>query len=91
MFIPQPLKREKLTANELREYLESLPCPFCTDGFNDETLNKISNDLELEMNEWYEWEKEGSVSSTDVEEHELETLENLCIKAGIPYYEDLER
>ena len=32
-------------AKELRQYLESLPCPFCTDGFADEQLDDIAMDL----------------------------------------------
>ena len=82
-------KREKMNEVELRQYLESLPCPFYTNKTTDETLSEILHDLYIEMDEWYEWEKDGSVYSEDVDEHELETLEKLCIAAGIPYWEDI--
>ena len=77
-------------AKELREYLESLPCPFCTVGFSDEQLDDIAMDLNVEMRDVLEWERNGDCNHDTVEEYELETLERLCIAAGMKYYEDLE-
>ena len=78
-----------MNAQELREYLESLPSPFCTEGFTDEQLDDIAMDLEVEMRDIREWEREGSCTHDAAEEWELETLEKLCIAAGMKYYEDL--
>ena len=82
-------ERKKMTAEELRKYLESLPCPFCTDGVSDEELDKISEMLEIEMAEIVKWEKDGSISHDKASEYETEILEHLCCDHDIPYYEDL--
>lgn len=78
-----------MNATELRDYLESLPCPFCTEGFTDKQLNGIAMVLDLEMQDVREWERNGDCTHDAVEEYELETLERLCIAAGMKYYEDL--
>ena len=47
-------------------------------------------DLNVEMRDVLEWERNGDCNHDAVEEYELETLERLCIAAGMKYYEDLE-
>lgn len=82
-------KRKKMTANELREYLESMPCPFCTEGVTDGELETISAELEFEMRDISQWEKDGTINHDKASEYETEFLENLCHEHNIPYYEDL--
>lgn len=82
-------KRKQMTAKELRDYLESLPCPFCTEGVSDGELETISANLELEMLDILQWEKDGSISHDRASEYETEILERLCCEHDIPYYEDL--
>ena len=82
-------ERKQMTAEELREYLESMPCPFCTEGITDEELETISASLEIEMRDILQWEKDGSISHDKAAEYETEILENLCSLHDIPYYEDL--
>ena len=82
-------ERKPMTAQELRDYLESMPCPFCTDGITDEELETISAELEVEMEEVVQWEKDGSISHDKASERETEILEHLCYVHDIPYYEDL--
>lgn len=83
-------KKKKMDAKEMRELLEGLPCPFCTDNVTDETLDDISEELELEMKPWYEWKRNGDVTADKVEEKWWEELENIAVEKGIPYYEDLD-
>lgn len=80
----------KMTAAELRELLESLPCPFCTDNVTDETLDEISNEVEIEMEDWYDWNKDGVINSDKLDEVWWETLERIVCQHNIPYYEDLD-
>lgn len=82
-------KRIKMTANELREYLESMPCPFCTDGVTNDELETISALLEVEMRDISQWEEDGTISHDKAAEYETEFLEKLCHEHNIPYYEDL--
>jgi hypothetical protein len=42
------------------------------------------------MKEWYEWEKDGSVTSDKVEDMWWSFLEKEVVAAGIPYYEDIK-
>ena len=82
-------KRKQMTAKELRDYLESMPCPFCTDRVTDGELETISASLEIEMKDILQWEKDGSISHDKAAEYETEILERLCCEHDIPYYEDL--
>lgn len=82
-------KRKQMTAKELRDYLESMPCPFCTDRVTDGELETISASLEIEMKDILQWEKDGSISHDKAAEYETEILERLCSDFDIPYYEDL--
>ena len=82
-------KRKQMTAKDLRDYLESMPCPFCTDGVTDGELEAISASLEIEMKDILQWEKDGSISHDKAAEYETEILERLCNLHDIPYYEDL--
>ena len=82
-------ERKQMTAEELREYLESMPCPFCTEGITDGELETISASLEIEMRDILQLEKDGSISHDKAAEYETEILEKLCKYFDIPYYEDL--
>lgn len=82
-------KRKQMTAKELREYLESMPCPFCTEGVTDGELETISASLEIEMKPILDWQKDGTISNDKAAEYETEILERLCSLHDIPYYEDL--
>lgn len=82
-------KRKQMTAKDLRDYLESMPCPFCTDRVTDGELETISASLEIEMKDILQWEKDGSISHDKAAEYETEILERLCSDFDIPYYEDL--
>lgn len=82
-------KRKQMTAKELRDYLESLPCPYCTDRVTDGELETISASLEIEMKPILDWQKDGTISNDKAAEYETEILERLCSLHDIPYYEDL--
>lgn len=82
-------ERKKMTADELRGYLESMPSPFCTESISDEEIESISNSLEIEMREILQWEKDGSITHDKAEEYETEIIESLCLDHNIPYYDDL--
>ena len=70
--------------------LESLPCPFDTKDVSDETMQEIANELESEMTEWREWNKQGDVSDDRLDEVWWEKLEHIVVEHKIPYYEDEE-
>lgn len=80
-----------MNKEELKDLLESLPCPFCTKNIDDSVFDNILMDFEVTMKPWYDWEKEGSVVHDQVSMKEWEVLENLAYDAGIPYYEDLKK
>lgn len=73
-----------------RLLLESCICPFMTEDTTDETMQGIADRVEEEMKEWYEWEKDGSVTSDKVEDMWWSFLEKEVVAAGIPYYEDIK-
>lgn len=70
--------------------LENLPCPFDTKGVSDETMQEIVNELENEMTEWREWNKQGDISDDRLNEVWWEKLEKIVVEHKIPYYEDEE-
>lgn len=86
---PSMEERKPMTAKELRDYLESMPCPFCTDKVTDGELERISESLETEMKPILDWEKDGTISHDKAADYETEILERLCSYYDIPYYEDL--
>jgi len=73
-----------------RSVLESCPCPFDTDCATDTIMQTIASNVENEMKEWYDWEKDGTVTADKVQEKWWEILEREVVAAGIPYYEDEE-
>lgn len=68
--------------------LESLPCPFNTEFVSDETMQEIVDELENEMTEWREWNRNGDVSDDRLDEVWWENLEKIVVEHKIPYYED---
>ena len=68
--------------------LESLPCPFYTAEVSDETMQKIIDEVDKEMEATY-----GSDFDPENERHSeywWEVMERECCWHEIPYYEDLE-
>ena len=79
-----------MTIKELRELLESMPCPFCTKSVSEKDLKDILICLDEEMKEWGNWYEDGVISKDKYNLHWWETLEKLANQFEIPYYEDLE-
>ena len=69
-----------------RELLESLPEPFDTTNVYNETMQRIANEIEFEMREYYEWKKQGDITKDKVEEKWWEIFEECVINNGVPYY-----
>lgn len=69
-----------------RDLLETLPSPFDTENVSDKTMQEIANEVESEMKDFYEWEKNGSISHEKANEKWWELLECSIIKHNIPYY-----
>lgn len=72
-----------------RGELESLPCPFCTKNVTDKTMQLIVDEIEAEMQDWYEWLEQGDVSEDKVNEKWWEIMEEVVCALRIPYYEEL--
>lgn len=74
--------RSEITRGEL----ESLPCPFCTKEVSDETMQKLADITEQEVNQ--------RLGGREVSEDTFwgiwwEELEDTCNYLNIPYYEDM--
>ena len=78
-----------MNKRELRETLESMPCPFCTDNIDNDTLDQILFDLNIVMKDWLGWYKQGDITKDKYNEQWWKHLEMLACKYRIPYYEDL--
>lgn len=72
-----------------RGELESLPCPVCTKNVTDKTMQLIVDEIEAEMQDWYEWLEQGDVSEDKVNEKWWEIMEEVVCALQIPYYEEL--
>ena len=79
-----------MNENELREILESLPCPFYTNDTSDEILSEIISELDIEMKDYDRQVKDGSITKDQYDFHWWSILEQLANYHKIPYYEDLE-
>ena len=79
-----------MTTKELRETLETLPCPFCTKDIEDDVLEDIIFDTDVEMKDYFLQVRDGSISKDKYNEIWWRTLEQLANKYKIPYYEDFE-
>lgn len=74
-----------------RGELESLPCPFCTDGVNDETMQNI---ISLTDNATKQTVKDRNLEGINIDDDTYseiwwEELESAVRHFKIPYYEDL--
>ncbi len=78
-------KRKQMTAKDLRDYLESMPCPFCTDGVTDGELEAISASLEIEMKDILQWENEEELEKLK----EYDNGEDFFINGCILFTEEL--
>lgn len=82
-------KEFKSGKTEITRYtLETLPEPFNTSGVNDKTMQEIANEVEQQMQDYYQWEENGSISHDKVNEKWWEILENIVIEKNVPYYFD---
>lgn len=73
-----------------RADLENLPVPFYTNDVSDDDMQNIVEEIEEEMQDWYSWEEDGSITSDKVSEHWWKVLEETVVAHGVPYYEDME-
>lgn len=78
-------KRKQMTAKDLRDYLESMPCPFCTDGVTDGEIEAISASLEIEMKDILQWENEEELEKLK----EYDNGEDFFINGCILFTEEL--
>lgn len=83
------LKEFKCGRTEItRGMLEALPEPFNTINVSDETMQEIADEVEQQMQDYYQWEEDDSISHDKVEEKWWEILENIVVDKQIPYYFD---
>ena len=78
-----------MTAQDVREILEGLPCPICTKGVSDDDLDKLITDVDFEL---YNRFGSSDTSSNDkIDCAWWEVLERTAINDyGMIYYEDIE-
>ncbi|CDN31890.1 hypothetical protein BN938_1810 [Mucinivorans hirudinis] len=74
-----------------RGELESLPCPFCTDGVSDETMQNIINLTDNATKQIVRERNLEGININDETYYEIwwAELESAVIHFKIPYYEDL--
>lgn len=84
-----------------RGELESLPCPFCTNGVSDETMQTIIEETDMETKERLKLPLDSSLDFSNGEDDETEDrndktsevwweeLERAVNAHNIPYYEDM--
>lgn len=78
-----------MTAKEIRETLEGLPCPICTKGVTDEQLEQLNKDINAEL--CSRFGTSDTTSSDKVAIAWWSSLESLAIEEyGMMYYEDIE-
>ncbi len=74
-----------------RSELEGLPCPFCTDGVSDETMQQI---IELTETATKQVVRDRNLEGINIDDDTYseiwwEELESAVIHFKVPYYEDL--
>ena len=67
---------------------ESMPCPMNTSRLNDADMQRLAEDIELEMVRWRDKYKEIRVTEDDCNAQLWVLMEYLGFKHGITYYED---
>lgn len=72
-----------------RRELEELPCPFCTKGINDETMQRIVSDADQEIKKW-DYDDNNEEFEFKYEDIRFREIEDAAVLHKVPYYEDLD-
>jgi hypothetical protein len=77
---------KNLFVQEIKECLEGMPCPMCTEGISDSTLLNIHKELQETLE--FEFGENFNMEDDKVSQFWWETLERIARQKGIGYYED---
>lgn len=79
---------KNLFVQEIKECLEGMPCPMCTEGISDSILLNIHKEIQETLE--FEFGKNFNMEDDKVSQFWWEQLELIARRYNIPYYEDME-
>jgi hypothetical protein len=70
-----------------RSDYEDMPCPMNTDGFDDEKMKTLAENIGAELQQ-YNFDEQSQYYKDEVDDAFWREMENCAVKMGMTYYED---